>query len=59
MAATMNVMPRTDLYFKVVVDHEEEDSPEQLGAEICRQMEKVYGVRSAEFTNFVTRPREE
>jgi hypothetical protein len=52
-------MPRTDLYLKVVADHEDEDAPEKLAAEICRQIAKVYGVRSAELSNFVTRPREE
>jgi hypothetical protein len=50
-------MARTDLYIKVVVDHEEEDSPQKLAAEVCRQIEKVYGVRIAELTNFLTRER--
>jgi hypothetical protein len=48
-------MPRTDLYLKVVIDHEAEDEPQRLGAEICRQIEKVYGVRTAELTNYLTR----
>jgi len=48
-------MPRSDLYIKVVVDHDPEDSPQKLAAEVCRQIEKVYGVRVAELTNFVTR----
>jgi hypothetical protein len=52
-------MPRTDIYLKVVADHESEDKPEKLAAEICRQIEKVYGVRSAELSSFVTRPRED
>ena len=52
-------MPRTDLYLKIVADHEPEDKPEKLAAEICRQIEKVYGVRSAELSSFVTRPRED
>jgi hypothetical protein len=60
MPATMKVaMPRTDLYLKVVVDHDTDDPPEKLALEICRQIEKTYGVRSAELSNFVTRPREE
>lgn len=50
-------MARTDLYLKVVIDHEEEEKVERLGAEICRQVEKVYGVRQAEVTNFVTHSR--
>jgi hypothetical protein len=48
-------MPRTDVYIKVTVDHDEDESPERLGREICRQIEKVYGVRTAEVSNFVTR----
>jgi hypothetical protein len=52
-------MPRTDLYLKVVADHEPEDKPENLAAEICRQIEKIYGVRSAELSSFVTRLRED
>jgi hypothetical protein len=52
-------MPRTDLYLKVVADHEPEDAPEQIAAEICRQIQKIYGVRIAELSSFVTRPRED
>ena len=46
-------MSRTDLYFKVEVELEGED-PKRLASEICRQLQKVYGVRSAELTNYVT-----
>jgi hypothetical protein len=52
-------MPRTDIYLKVVIDHSSEEQPEKLGSEICRQIEKVYGVRKAEMSSFVTRPTEE
>ncbi|HYO82620.1 MAG TPA: hypothetical protein VES20_14545 [Bryobacteraceae bacterium] len=52
-------MARSDLYIKVVIDHEKEDKPEKLGAEICRNVEKVYGVRTAELTNYVTRTSED
>ena len=55
----MGRVPRTDIYVKVVVDHDEQDTPEKLGAEICRQIEYVYGVRTAEMTNFITRPVEQ
>jgi hypothetical protein len=48
-------MPRSDLYIKVVVDHDHDEKPERLAAEICRQIERVYGVRTAEMTNYVTR----
>jgi len=47
-------MARLQIYLKVVVDTEEnEDRPERLASELCRQAEKVYGVRSAEVTNIV------
>ncbi|MGO4879613.1 MAG: hypothetical protein ACLP59_02185 [Bryobacteraceae bacterium] len=45
-------MQRTNLFFKVVVEHDEEDRPERLGSDICRQIVKIYGVRSAELTSF-------
>ena len=53
-----SVMARTDLYIKVTVDHDRDESPDRLGREICRQVEKVYGVRTAEVQNFVTRNSE-
>jgi hypothetical protein len=49
----MIVMARTDMFIKVTVDLDREESPERLAAEICRQVEKVYGVRRAELSNFV------
>ncbi|MEJ7605319.1 MAG: hypothetical protein WKF37_03410 [Bryobacteraceae bacterium] len=52
-------MPRTDLYLKVVADHDSQESPEKIASEICRQIEKVYGVRRAELSNYVTRKPEE
>ncbi len=48
-------MARSDLYIKVIVDHPADDAPEKLAAEVCRQIERVYGVRRAEMTNYVTR----
>lgn len=54
----VNVMARTDLYIKVVVAHDTEEKPEKLAMEICRQIQKVYGVRSAEMTNYLTRDSE-
>lgn len=51
-------MARTDIYIKVTVDHDEDESPDRLGREICRQVERVYGVRITEVQNFVTRTRE-
>jgi hypothetical protein len=45
---------RTDLFFKVQIDHEPEEDPRDLGHEIARQIQKVYGVRSAELSSFTT-----
>jgi len=49
-----NKMARTDLHIKVVVDHDEEERIEKLAAEICRAIERVYGVQSATVSNMVT-----
>lgn len=46
-------MARIDLYVKIVLDLPETERPEKLAAEICRQVQKVYGVRSAEVQNMV------
>jgi hypothetical protein len=45
-------MTRTNLFFKVEVEHGKEEKPERLGEEICRTLRKLYGVRDAELTNF-------
>ena len=52
-------MARTDLYLKVVVDHDAHERPEQRAAELCRQLMKIYGVRSAELTHCVSRSEED
>jgi hypothetical protein len=48
-------MKRVDLYIKVTVDLDEEEKPERVAGEICRQIEKIYIVRAAEFSSSVTR----
>ena len=45
-------MSRTSLFFKVEIEHDPEEKPERIGAEICRQLLKLYGVQLAELTNF-------
>ena len=45
-------MSRTNLFFKVEVEHEKDERPEKIGDEICRQLKKLYAVRSAELTNY-------
>ncbi len=51
-------MPRTDLFIKVEIEHDESEPPERLAAEICRRVLKVYGVRAAELSSAVVRPEE-
>ncbi len=48
-------MKRVDLYIKVTVELDEEEKPERVAGEICRQLEKLYLVRSAEFSSMVNR----
>jgi len=48
-------MKRVDLYIKVEVEVDEGETPEKVAAEICRQLQKMYIVRSAELSNAVSR----
>ncbi len=48
-------MKRVDLYIKVEVELDEEEKPEKVAREICRQVEKIYVVRKAELSNAVAR----
>jgi hypothetical protein len=48
-------MKRVDLYIKVQVELDEDEKPERVAGEICRQIEKIYVVRSAELSNAVAR----
>lgn len=43
---------RTNIFLKVVVEHDEEEAPEKLAAELCRQLERSYIVREAELSSF-------
>jgi hypothetical protein len=43
---------RTSLFLKVMVEHDEKETPEKLGAELCRQLERNYVVREAELSSF-------
>jgi hypothetical protein len=45
-------MKRTNLFFKVELEHDADERPERIGEEIRRQLLKYYGVRHAELTNF-------
>lgn len=48
-------MQRVDLYVKVEVELDEDETPERVANEICRMLQKMYFVRSAELSNAVTR----
>jgi hypothetical protein len=50
-------MPRASVYLKVEVDLDEKEQPERLASEICRQIRKVYGVRSAEISSIVEKEK--
>ena len=43
---------RTNLFIKIVVEHDQKEQPERLGAELCRQLERNYIVRKAELASF-------
>ena len=43
---------RTNLFIKVVVEHDEAETPETLGAELCKLLERNYVVREAELASF-------
>jgi hypothetical protein len=49
----IRLMARIDLHFKVTVDLDEEETPEKFAAEICRTVSRIYGVESAELSNYV------
>jgi hypothetical protein len=51
-------MPLTDLFIKVEIEHDADERPERLAAEICGRVLKIYGVRAAELSSFVTHPEE-
>ena len=48
-------MKRIDLYIKVELELDEEEKPERVAGEICRQLEKLHVVRRAEVSNAVAR----
>lgn len=46
-------MQRADLYIKLEIELNERDDARKLGEELCRQLMKSYGVRSAEISSIV------
>ena len=49
----IELMKRTNLHVKIELELKEDDQPEKIAAEICRQLLKLYGVRSAEVSSLV------
>lgn len=47
-------MARTALHLKLELEHGDDEKPEKLATEICRQLLKIYAVRSAEVSSIVT-----
>ena len=47
-------MRRSNLFFKVEIEHGAEERPERIGEEIRRRLLKFYGVRDAELSNFIS-----
>jgi hypothetical protein len=50
-------MSRTNLFFKVEVEHDSDENPERMGAEIERHLKKLYGVIDVELSS-ITREEE-
>jgi hypothetical protein len=48
------VMSVSDLFFKVEVEHDAEETAERIGAEIRRLILRFYGVREVELSNYTT-----
>jgi hypothetical protein len=48
-------MKRVDIYVKVEVELDDDELPDKVASEICRQVEKMYIVRSAEPSHIVDR----
>ena len=49
----VSTLVRAHLFFKVEIEHGEEESPEKIGEEIGRQLRKLYVVRSVELSSVV------
>jgi len=49
-------MNRADLFLKIEIELQEDEQPERIGEEICRQIRKMYGVRQAELSSVTSHP---
>ena len=46
---------RVDVFIKVEVELDEDEKPERVANEICRQVEKIYVVRRVELSSIISR----
>ena len=46
---------RSDLFFKVEIEHEEDEDLQALSHEIARQIQKIYCVRSAQLSSVTSK----
>jgi hypothetical protein len=44
-------MIRTNLFFKVEVEHDADENPQRIGEEIRRHLKRLYGVRNVELSS--------
>jgi hypothetical protein len=44
-------MSRTNLFFKVELEHDADENPERIGNDIVRHVKKLYGVRDVELSS--------
>jgi hypothetical protein len=42
---------RANIFIKVEIEYDAKEPPEKLAEQICRQIQKVYGVRQAEVSH--------
>ena len=47
-------MSRTNLFFKVEVEHDSDENPQRIGNEIRLHLKKLYGVLDVELSNITT-----
>ena len=46
---------RVDVFIKVEVELDEDEKPERVANEICRQVEKIYVARRVELSSIISR----
>ncbi|HEX3746332.1 MAG TPA: hypothetical protein VHW09_20480 [Bryobacteraceae bacterium] len=47
-------MSRTNLFFKVELEHDADENPQRIGDEIRRHLKKLYGVLNVELSSITT-----